>query len=411
MATGAYLERLVEAAQAARSAGHGRKEAIYAAAAAELGVSVSTIKSKIGEINGRQRKRRADAGEYTLSREDADLIAAYWRETTRGTGKRLLTLENAVDQLRANGRIQAGRVDEETGEFSPLSISAIARAMRGYGIHPDQLTAPKPVTRLISEFPNQVWQLDPSLCVLYYLRPSADAVDGLKVMPADQFYKNKPANLAKVENERVWRYVITDHASGCLFVRYVLGAESAVNLVDAFLAAIQQRNGEPFHGVPYRLMMDPGSANTSATARNLFHALQVELLINRPGNPRAKGQVENANNLVERYFEAGLRMIPVPDLDRLNALAGKWGCWFNGSSVHSRHGMTRFGAWQLIRSDQLRLAPSLDLCREAARTKSETRKVTPDLKISFGGKSYHVDQVPGILVGEKVEVCRNLYRE
>ncbi len=40
------------------------------------------------------------------------------------------------------------------------------------------------------------------------------------------------------------------------------------------------------------------------------------------------GQVENARNLIERKFEAGLRFQPVADLDELNAAAKTWRAWF-----------------------------------------------------------------------------------
>lgn len=406
-----WQERMVGVLQAARSAGHGGKAAVYAAAAAELGVSVSTIKRNLSEHTGRQRRRRTDAGVHALSLEEARLLSAYLTESTRGNAKRLLTLEDGVAQLRANGKISAARLDESTGELTPLSLSAIARALRSYQLHPDQLKAPEPVTRLISKHPNHVWQLDASLCVLYYLRPSRDAATGLKVMSDAEFNKNKPANLERVEPERVWRYVVTDHTSGAFYVEYVLGAESALNITSVFINAIQRREGQPFHGVPYLLMMDPGSANLSAVSRNLFTSLQVGLQINKPGNPRAKGQVESTNNLVERRFESGLRFVPVRDIAHLNRLAQSWTAWFNGTAEHSRHGETRYAAWQRIREDQLRLAPPAALCKELARSSPKPRVVSPDLKVSFGGRNYHVDRVPGVLVGERLLICRNPYRE
>ena len=134
--SGAYTERLVEVAQAARAAGHGQRGAIYEAAAAELGVSVATIKSRLGELNGRQRKRRDDAGEVTLSREDGMTISTYMTESVRGNSKRLMSLDLAVQQLRTNGLIAAGRVDESTGEFFPLSLSAIVSPVRPAAVRP-----------------------------------------------------------------------------------------------------------------------------------------------------------------------------------------------------------------------------------------------------------------------------------
>ena len=46
--------------------------------------------------------------------------------------------------------------------------------------------------------------------------------------------------------------------------------------------------------------------------KHLNKQLGVEVIINKVGNPRAKGQVENGNNLVETLFESSLKMVRVP---------------------------------------------------------------------------------------------------
>jgi hypothetical protein len=58
------------------------------------------------------------------------------------------------------------------------------------------------------------------------------------------------------------------------------------------------------------LMMDPGSANTAHSIRNLLRSLKCELIVNKPRNARAKGSVENAQNIVETHFESRLRFRP-----------------------------------------------------------------------------------------------------
>lgn len=411
MPAAALTEHLVAVAQEARNAPHGRKGEVYARAARTLGLSVATIKAQVGQINGRQRKRRCDAGAYTLSEDEARILSAYLMESYRANGKRLMSIGDAVEQLRTNGRLLAGQVDEETGEFFPLSDGAISRALRGYQRHPEQLLAPKPVTSLRSRHPNHVWQLDASLCVLYYLHRQPGDVSGLRVMKESEFNKNKPKNLKKVEKDRVWRYVITDHASGSLYVEYVLGAESTVNVLDVFIHAIQRRENEPFHGVPWRLMMDPGSANISKISQNLFRSLLIELDINQPGNPRAKGQVERTNDLVERKFESGLRMLAVNGLEHLNELVRQWAAWFNGTAIHTRHKQTRFAIWQRITEAQLRLAPDEQTCRELARSAPKPCTVDPNLQVRFLGHRYRVDRVPGVYVGGKLDICRNPFRE
>lgn len=406
----AQNERLVAIAQAARLAAWGEKEGLYAAACAELGLSRATLLKRLKEATVQApRKRRADAGASALSREEALLIDAYMLESTRKNGKRLASFELAIDTLRANGMIRAGRVDMKTGEILPLSYAAIRKAMAGYGLHPDALNAPAPVTALASKHPNWCWQIDPSLCVLYYLRGGQKAA-GLQVMDAAEFYKNKPHNLERIVNERVWRYVVTDHISGTFYVEYVTGAESGENLSSIFINATQKRPDDPFHGVPFLVMLDPGSANTGAVFRNLARHLQVGLLINLPGRPRAKGQVEKTNDLVERDFEAGLKFVPVHSLEELNAYAWTWMRWFNGSKIHTRTRVTRYAAWMRIREDELRIAPPVALMRELAHTAPIHRTVNPYLRVSFGGTEYDVSTVPDVGVGQKVLVCRNPWR-
>ncbi|WP_322080257.1 integrase [Burkholderia cenocepacia] len=407
-------ERIVAVAQAARAAGHGKKGAIYNAACRELGLSFTTLMRKLKEATvTTQRKRRVDAGQSSLTRDEAMLISATLIESTRKNGKRLYTVGDAVEILRANGMIRAEFLDESTGELRPLSDSAIQRALRMYGVHPDQLLAPAPVTELASLHPNHVWQIDASLCVLYYLKPVADArANGLRVMDHAEFYKNKPKNLARIAADRVWSYEISDHASDWIYTDYVMGAESGENLCNTLINAMQERGGaDLLHGVPRILMLDAGSANTASMTRNLCRSLGIELIVHKVGNARATGQVENARNLIERKFEPGLKFQPVNSLEELNALAKRWRMHFNATETHSRHGVTRSEAWMRITAQQLIKAPSIDVCRELAVASPESRKVTPKLRVSFRGEEYDVSSVPGVMVGEKLMITRNPWRD
>ena len=405
----AINERLVSIAQAARCAGWGQKEGVYAAACAELGLSRTTLLKRLKEATVTPtRKRRADAGDSALTLDEAKLIDAVMLESTRKNNHRLASFDLAIEMLRANGMIRAARVDMSTGEIIPLSIASIRKAMTAYGLHPDRLNAPAPVTALASKHPNHCWQIDPSLCVLYYLRSGAK---GLQVMEAKEFYKNKPQNVERIVNDRVWRYVLTDHTSGTFYVEYVLGAESGENLSSIFINATQKRADDPFHGVPLMAMLDPGSANTGAVFRNLAKHLQMELQINLPGRPRAKGQVEKMNHIIEREFETGLRFVSIDSLEELNAHAWRWMRWFNGSKVHTRTGVTRYAAWLRIRPEELRIAPPVALMRELAHTAPIERTVNPYLRVSFNGTDYDVSTVPDVCVKQKVLVCRNPWRE
>lgn len=412
--TAVITETLVSVAQQLRTTGHGERSEICKQAAEQLGVSLSTFYRQLKQYTATSRatrKQRADAGQSALTLDEAKLLSGVVMESSRANNKRLYALEDAVDALRANGLILAADVNQATGEIKPLSVSAISRALYAYGLHPEQLSQPDPHTSMRSLHPNHVWQIDASLCVLYYLRPTAKA-NGLHVMPHDEFYKNKPRNLQSIMADRVWSYEIVDHASGWIYVEYVMGAESGINLTSVLINALQERGGaDVMHGIPKILYMDPGSANTSAMALNLCRALGIQAIAHAAGNARATGSVEKARDIIERKFESGLRFRPVADLAELNALAAEWRAVFNATAKHRRHGQNRSAVWLTIRADQLIKAPSVEVCRELATASPEERKVSSALQVSFQGDKYSVADVPGVMVGQKVLITRNPWRD
>lgn len=240
----ALNQRLMHYADAARLAGHGRKEAIYKAACEELRMSRATLLKKLKAFQpAAQRKQRADAGCSALTREEALTISGVWLESRRNNDKRLYSLESVVKALRTNGMIMAGRTDEETGEFFPLSTDAISRALRSYRLHYDQLQHPTPSLELKSLHPNHVWQIDASICVLYYLKnpnKKAKGDTGLRIMDRDTFYKNKPKNLDRIVNDRVWSFELIDHTTNWIYVEYRFGGESADNFLNVMINAMQE---------------------------------------------------------------------------------------------------------------------------------------------------------------------------
>ena len=406
MLSAATIERLFRLATALCAAKHGGKEALYTACANELGISRATLLRYLKEVTVQPaRKQRTDAGSSQLDREEAKTLSAFLMESLRKNNKRLMSIPQALATLRANGEIRAEAVDKATGELRPLSPSAVSRALKLYGMHPDQLLRPAPAKELKSLHPNHVWQIDASLCVLYYLIGDG----GLQVMEHDQFYKNKPKNLARIAADRVWSYEITDHYSGSIFVFYVMGSESAANLAESFIQCVTNTGNGHFHGVPLILMMDMGSANTSGMFRNLARRLQVQTLAHMPGAARATGQVENARNIIERSFESWLAYCAIRDLSELNERARQWCVWFNSTQKHSRHGKARHELWQTITADELRLAPPPELCRELLTHTPETRKVSDFLTISFNGRDYDVHEIPRVMVGEKLAITWNPY--
>lgn len=404
-------QRLVQAAQAHASVKRGNKGAIMRQASTDTGKSMATVYRQLKQVSVRpQRQQRSDAGAVALSQPEAELISALLMESHRKNAKRLLSIGRAVRLLRTSGQVRAEHLDAKTGELRPLSDSAISHALRVHGLHPDQLLQAAPATELRSLHPNHVWQIDASLCVLYYLNARTTQDAGLQVMAHDQYYKNKPANVKRIEADRVWRYVVTDHNSGSLFLHYVMGAESGINLAEAFIAATQKRGDDPFCGVPWILMMDMGSANTSGLFTNLARRLNVETIAHAPGNARATGQVEKAQDIVERQFESALKlMVAVASLDELNANARQWCRWFNATEIHSRHGKTRTQQYLTMQQDQYRIGPPAELMRELLTHQPEPRVVTDFMTISFKGREFDVAGVPNIMVGEKLSVTHNPY--
>lgn len=403
-------ERLVRVAELALHANQGERGRIYAAACADLGISLATLHRKLKAVSVRApRKRRVDCGKATLTRDEAQTLVSYMLQHYRKNNKRIKPWGQAVDELRANGQILAGRVDEDSGVFYPLSVSSIIRAVRGYGLHPEQVLAPAPVIPLASKHPNDVWQIDPSLCVLFKLpRTAGDRIEEIR---SEEVYKNKLQNLTKIEHMLVQRYVVTDHASGVVFLWFGLGGESVDNLVSALVSAIIERPGYPFHGVPNLLMVDQASANKSGAFRNMCKALGIRLHFTKPGNPRSKGAVEKANDLAECRFESGLKCSEaITSIEQLNDLAAIWMHWFNGVRQHTRHKMSRYAAWQLITSEQLRrVNMTADELRLLAHEEPAEKAVTPYLSVNFKGAEYDVSTVPGVMVGQKLMVCRSAF--
>lgn len=413
----ALNQRLMHYADAARHAGHGRKEPIYKAACEELRMSRATLLKKLKAFQPTaRRKQRVDAGSSALTREEALTISGTWLESRRNNDKRLYSLESVVKALRTNGMIMAGRTDEETGEFFPLSIDAISRALRSYRLHYDQLQHPTPSLELKSLHPNHIWQIDASICVLYYLKnpnKKAKGDTGLRVMDRDTFYKNKPKNLDRIVNDRVWSFELIDHTSNWIYVEYRFGGESADNFLNVMINAMQERDEmDVLHGVPKTLYTDPGSALVSAPMLNMCRALGIQCLQHKARNARATGAVEKARDIIECDFEAGLRFVRVETIERLNHYARLWRIDYNLNRILGRHETNRTDAWKrILNTEYLVKAPPVDICRELAIAAPEERTVTSKLRVSFRGQEFSVENIPHACVGDKLLVTRNPWHE
>ena len=400
----ALIEAVLEVVRLANAAGHGGKQAVYDEACKYLRMSHSTLMRRIKEVTVKpERKRRSDAGTTNLSLRDAQLLSAAVMEGYRANDKTIHALRKALERLRSNLPHFACTLDPATGEIRPLSDGTCARALRTYRLHPKQLRQPAPVQALASEHPNDVWQIDASISTLFYV-PEGGVADMDKAV----FYKNKPENFEKIKRQRLTRYVLTDHCSGSIFVHYVAGGESTVNMAESFLAAIAKRPEQQMYGVPFHLMMDPGSAGIGGAFRTLMNRLDVKPVVNEAGNPRAKGQVENAHNLVETDFESGFKFTNVPSIEWINEQAQKWMRYYNTMRTHGRHGLARWAKWMEITQAQLRLVDA-ELARQLLTHEPATPKVDSGLCVRFNGRVWSVkhEKLKHLQIGDKVAVTFN----
>lgn len=399
--------------QQLQSAGHGAKGAIVARACASLQVSAQGFYRLAQRVVGeRERKKRTDAGSLSLGYETCRVVSAYLMSSFRKNGKQVASMKKTLQVLRANGTLRFERVVSTTGEVVKLSDSTIARSLRHYGLHPEQLTRPTPYMHLNSPHANWCWQMDASVCVIYYL-PKGGAL--IREMKESEFYAGKPENWNRIAGQMVIRYLMTEHRWGLMRLHYVHGAESGDNACDHLIRTLAEP-ADPrgmLWGKPVHLMVDPGSAQVGRKFKRLCRRLGIKLIVNKAGNPRAKGQVENGHNLVERDFEHGLKLLSreIRGIDDLNRLADFWQRHFNCNAIHTRYGRDRYSAWAEDVAGYLIAPPPDAVMRDLATNDPEPRKVQGDLSVSWEGRRYYVGDVPDIRIGEEVMVLVNPWRQ
>ena len=403
LATQDYLRNL---AKQLADAKFGESAGILKLAASRLGVHQRTVYRLIEEFNqGNRKSRRSDYGKSKVTMETVQMIGAMTYASARSTGKRTLTIRTANEVLQ-------NQYDPITGEIhgTDASLTTILRVMKQHHVHPSQIAIPSPHVQMRSEHPNHVWQIDASVCVLFYLPET-----GLQPMDGRKYYHNKPQNLTKIQQYRVIRYVVADHYSHAFYVHYCIGSESSENLMNAFIAAIQPRRAsDPMHGVPKILMMDAGAANNSAIFQNLLKRLSVQPLIHMPGAARVNGSVERAHEIIEREFEGRLSFATPQNLNELQAKCDDWRDQYQATRIHRRHKKTRHAAWLEILESQLRVPPNADTCFAISHTKPIKVTVNNDLTISFsplklGAHRYNVRHIENVTPKAKLLVCVNPY--
>ena len=342
------------------------------------GISVQSVYRRLKTIGWScGRKQRADAGTTSQDEKALNELAATLKLGVRKNGKVTMETPNARSLLAANGR-----------KFV-VSNAQLNRLLKQQRKNTALQKQSRPYQPLRSLHPNHVHQVDPSLCLIYYLKDGSQ-----HIIAENDFYKNKPANLERIENFKVWRYVLVDHYSNTIIVRYYQShGETQANLFDFLLYSWRQQTGRLFHGVPKRLYWDKGSANTAKAIKNALRSLDVEHDEHKAGNPRAKGAVEGANNTVEKLFESRLRYEPVSNVDELNAAVEHWYNAYNADAIPhydarlKRPGMAepkaRYALWQIIRQEHLRVLPDEDVCRYLLSADAVERPVRADCAITF----------------------------
>lgn len=407
------LELLRAAAGEISAAAWGTGTAVAADWAGRLGMSKGTLLRKLKDhgLYDSGRKTRSDKGRLSISEDVALQAAGMMLLGTRNNDKKNFLAEAAADVLYANGK---GRVDATTGEIVKPAASTLRRAMRHYRCHPDQLSASDPAMPVAYKHPNQCWQVDSSVCVLFYA--PGGGIKGIQLLDDAEVYKNKLDAIARVQADLCLRWMAWEPYSGAYYVGYQAGHESALGYIDFMIEAMQDR-GDPFRGVPFSVYLDKGASARAEIARNWHERLGIEVKTHKVKNSRAKGGVEGMHNIWERLFESRLFMWQPESIEALNAKANMVRLAHCSSKEHSRHGKTRFAVMQAITAAQYRPAPSPELLRELVTTNVQTRTpdnylcITYSMRRGAGSQTYRLHQVPGVIPGEPVRVVVNPYRE
>ena len=383
------LQQLFALRDLLNAAPRGEQTAQVEAFAHHIGKSVNTVwvwlKSHAGYESG--RKKRADAGNTRIAGATVTAIAAMKRECVRGNGKKTMPTPIAMNIAHENGM---------EVNLSKARINAIMREQR---LDAASVMGARNTIQLRTEHPNHVHQIDPSLCIIYYMGGKQ------RIMRDEEFYKNKLENFAKV-TLKVWRYVRYDHASGSVDMRYFEAAgENQHSLFEFLLWTWGKQEHRVSHGIPKILLWDKGSANTSNAIKNLLDALGVDHQTHQAGHAWAKGGVEQANNLVETHFESRLRIEPVESVAQLNASAEKWVRDHCANAIPhvecrvkraSGELLVRDDLWQLIlrHPGALIAMPDRKVCAYFLHGAEQSRQVR-NLRISFVhpelGKSHQYD--------------------
>lgn len=392
--------------------GFGKRNALVNSFAAQICKRPSTVYRWLSTHTDftSSRKVRSDCGKTKIPDETLNFIAGVKREGVRGNGKATMPTCVAMNIAAANGLSVS------------VSKSRFNAVMRQHKLDVKTVSAARNTKTMRSLYPNHVHQIDPSLCLIFYMGGKQ------KIMRDEEFYKNKLENIAKVKL-KVWRYVCYDHFSGRIDVRYFEAAgENQQSLFDFLLYTWGKQPNRLSYGKPTKLLWDKGSANTGHGVTNMLDALGVEHETHFAGHAWAKGGVEQGNNLVETHFESRLKLEPVETCAQLNAAVELWARDYNANALahidsrirrESGEPLVRDDLWQLILQtpEYLVEMPSREVCAYFLHGAEKPRQVK-NLQISFKhpelSAAYQYDLKPWaeyLTNGEQVQVVPLLMRQ
>jgi hypothetical protein len=312
----------------------------------------------------------------------------------------MLAIQCASRSLRKGDIAPARRVieiAELNGIVEPGEISAdyLNRYMREQGLSRSQRRRPEPHITMRSIGPNHVHGVDFSLATNWVLTKNGIKYDR---------WAEDPTKLASPRDGemRMWRMLVTDHATGCFFPFYgAQHGESVQMLLRGLYYAWSEKalHGKsvvrqyPFRGVPRILVFDRGSSTKSKIVRGMLTRMGVQLI--EAQRERAKGFVERTMWIAETDFDAFMRLQKPESVEQFQEWALDWTMGYCARITHRRTGMSRTDAWvRLInREEETRLRElrcDLDTWLAIAISDPESRIVRPGGTFSFKTRDYRV---------------------
>ncbi|MGE4319650.1 MAG: hypothetical protein AB7E96_12200 [Deferribacterales bacterium] len=348
------------------------------------GLSKSTLYRKAKQHGfSAGRKQRADKGKCVLNDYQIQFVHALIVGSVREKKGYIMPTNEALRIAEKNNVIEPGSV----------TASTLNRILKERQMDKKTMQTQKPAVQMQSRHPNDVHLVDSSVCIQYYLK------DGkLEIRSEKDLYKNKIDNFKKIKR-RLTRYVLVDHYSGALFVKYYYSeGETQADLFDFLISCWESKDQKsPFRGVPKQLMRDHGSANMSKAIMGWLSYLNVSTPKSTPYQSQIQGAVERMHNFVECSFESGLRLQPASSLEDINTWVMDWCTAINAERIHSRHGQTRNALWLKIKPEQLINLPQRELLQDLFRQPEVPRTVTAEYSIPFRTLDYDLRMIPGII--------------